>query len=309
MGTEFYPEKANALEIALGLKAQSAVELFHKIPKTEQTPEMVRLAVEKDAFSIRNVAENLLTSELCEMAVRQNAKCLKNIPEGFITASLCEAAVNRDASAIEFVPEHLYTESMGKHAVSQDGMLLKYVPQEQRTKWLAIFAECEGFYKKYGDLEFPANFRGKTDVDLRDWLSRNRQKFHAGELSEEFAEKLKSIGAFEKHTDWKQCFDACKRYFKKYGNLEFSDDFCCNDGINLKAWLQLNQERAAADMLPDRRKRQLASIGAWVDETQEFVVSMSGAQKEEFLENAKASGFSDMNAYLRSLLGLEKSRR
>lgn len=198
---------------------------------------------------------------------------------------------------------------------SQLEALKKAVPESTRRterlreKWLAIFAECEGFYKKYGDLEFPANFRGKTDVDLRDWLSRNRQKFHTGELPEEFVEKLKRIGAFEKHTDWKQCFDACKRFFKKHGNLEFPDDFCCNDGINLKAWLQLNQERAAADMLPDRRKRQLASIGAWVDETHKFVISMSDAQKEELLENAKASGFSDANAYLRSLLGLEESGR
>lgn len=149
MDTEFYPEKANALAIALGLKERSAVELFYenpcswtfpKIPKAEQTPEMVRLAVEKDAFSIRYVAENLLTSELCKMAVKQDAKCLRDIPADYKTASLYEAAVEQDASAIEFVPKRLYTESMGKYAVSQDGMLLKYVPREQLTKELCDIA-------------------------------------------------------------------------------------------------------------------------------------------------------------------------
>ena len=83
-------KKLNTLEVELGLKEKSPIELFyenpcestlHNISKRIQTQEMVQLAVENDGMPIRAVSKKLITKDLCETAVRQNRHALSCIPK------------------------------------------------------------------------------------------------------------------------------------------------------------------------------------------------------------------------------------
>ena len=114
MSTELLlPDKENSLKSALGMTEKSAIERFYENPcqytfrkvlKQDQTPDMVRFAVENDGYSIRFIFSKLITYELCEIAVKQNSKALSYVPEKFKDQNLCELAVENDGLALNYVP-------------------------------------------------------------------------------------------------------------------------------------------------------------------------------------------------------------
>jgi len=93
MSKDLFNENDNKLEFVLGLKEKSDLEkfyerpcewIFHKIPKREQTPDLVQFAVKNDGIAIKSVSKKLITMELCETAVKQNGRALSYIPESIL---------------------------------------------------------------------------------------------------------------------------------------------------------------------------------------------------------------------------------
>lgn len=128
-------DRINELEIYLGLREKTPVELFYEnpgrslslqfIPKNIQTPKMVELAVSNDGKEIKYVSKKLITEELCKTAVTQNGLALEYIPQKYISQELCEMAVEKfnstnkyNCCAIRYVPKEQITESLAFKAVS-----------------------------------------------------------------------------------------------------------------------------------------------------------------------------------------------
>ena len=153
MNEKLPPTKINKLEIELGLKEKSPIELFYDNPcewtlrnisKRIQTPEMVRLAVEKDGKSIKSVSKKLITDNLCKIAVSQNGAALSYIPQKFINPELCMLAVENDGMAIKNVPIEWITPQMAFQAINHKIFLsnmyqnypIHYIPNEFITEQL-----------------------------------------------------------------------------------------------------------------------------------------------------------------------------
>lgn len=153
MSVELLDDKENTLESALGLREKSALELFYerpcestlrKISKRDQTPDIVRLAIENDGYAIKSTSEKLITGELCEIAVRQNGQALAYIPERFLNQKLCRIAVENSGLAIQYVPKEWVTYQLAFEAVSQKLSLkydfqkypISFIPKPLRTEEL-----------------------------------------------------------------------------------------------------------------------------------------------------------------------------
>lgn len=135
MGKELHQEKINVLEVSLGLKEKSAIELFYenpcertlrKVSKRIQTPEMVQLAIENDGTAIKSVSKKLITEDFCKAAVMQNGSALYYIPDKFITKEIIKLAVAQNGTAISYVPKSEITKSLAKIAVCQTIKINRY---------------------------------------------------------------------------------------------------------------------------------------------------------------------------------------
>jgi hypothetical protein len=106
------------------------------ITTLEETFEKVR----KYGWHLYFVPEDLRTPELCKIAVEKNGRALESVPEDLKTPELCRIAVEKSEEALEYVPEALKTPELCKIAMEQDGRTLKYVPKVLKTPELCIIA-------------------------------------------------------------------------------------------------------------------------------------------------------------------------
>ena len=168
MSTELLlPDKENSLKSALGMTEKSAIERFYENPcqytfrkvlKQDQTPDMVRFAVENDGYSIRFIFSKLITYELCEIAVKQNSKALSYVPEKFKDQNLCELAVENDGLALNYVPGEWITPQLAFQAVSQNGLAIEYVPKRIISYKLAFQAVNQKIYIKNDFKKYPISY-------------------------------------------------------------------------------------------------------------------------------------------------------
>jgi hypothetical protein len=80
------------------------VIIFRKTADADKTPELCRIAVERDGRNLRYVPEDLRTMELCHIAVEQNGNNLEYVSEDLRTMELCRIAVERDGCNLLYVP-------------------------------------------------------------------------------------------------------------------------------------------------------------------------------------------------------------
>ena len=140
--------KVNELEISLGLREKTPIELFYENPgltlanisKIVQTPEMAELAVSHDGIAIKYVYKKLITEDLCRIAVMQNGIALEHVPEEYRTRELCERAVENNGLAISYVPKEWITSSLALKAVcfplklGLDNYPISYIPDSLITE-------------------------------------------------------------------------------------------------------------------------------------------------------------------------------
>jgi Domain of unknown function (DUF4116) len=111
-----------------------------QIPEELRTPEICKLAVSQEGWTLGSVPKQLRTPEICKLAVSQEGRALNAVPFNIRTPELCKLAVSQNGRALLFVPEELKTPEICKIAVSQDGVGLLYVPEELITPELCKIA-------------------------------------------------------------------------------------------------------------------------------------------------------------------------
>ena len=91
------------------------LECIKKVPNSiyiinNKTPELCRLAVEKDGRVLDYIPDGLITPELCRLALEtSNGEALEFIPKKLITPEFCRLAVANYGNALEYVPKKLKT--------------------------------------------------------------------------------------------------------------------------------------------------------------------------------------------------------
>ena len=108
------------------------------IPKRDQTPEMVKSAVEADGTAIKSVSKKLMTYELCKAAVSQNGMAIKYLSEQMLTDEIVQLAVENNGLVLYHI-EGRITKQLAILAVRQPMKLrrngfweypIAYVPEE-----------------------------------------------------------------------------------------------------------------------------------------------------------------------------------
>ena len=171
----------NRLEAKLQLREMTDLEAFEndpcgwtlsRISKNDQTPEMVRKAVEADGIALGAVSKKLITYDLCKIAVTQNGLALRYIPPKMITDELIRLAVQSNGLAlcliegqitkelafiavrqtielrsvdkyeypIAYVPMHLIDAKLVADSISYTPYSLKNIPSKFITKDLILLA-------------------------------------------------------------------------------------------------------------------------------------------------------------------------
>ncbi|MCM1508454.1 MAG: hypothetical protein NC177_15190 [Ruminococcus flavefaciens] len=194
----------NRLEDDLGLREKTSIERFEENPcertlrnisKLDQTPKMVKVAVEADGTALKSVSKKLLTYELCKVAVAQNGMAIKYVPEQMLTDEIVQIAVENNGLVlyhiegritkqlailavrqsmklkrndffdypIAYVPEELIDEALIADSISYSPCSLKNTPTKYKTKEIVLQAVT----KDGAALEYvPANKINKQLIEL-----------------------------------------------------------------------------------------------------------------------------------------------
>ncbi len=138
------------------------------------------------------------------------------------------------------------------------------------SRWEEMYELAKKFYKKNGHLNIPARFYTKDGItfningmQLGYWISRQRKAYEKRNnpiekkdrlkpLTDEQVSMLYSIGMVWNVLDsrWEEMYELAKKFYKKNGHLNVSQDFYTKDGITydengepLGPWIS-NQRRA-----------------------------------------------------------------
>lgn len=144
----------------------------------------------------------------------------------------------------------------------------------QEAAWEKNFAKAEEYFKKYGNLEIPADFTAEDGCKLGRWVRRQRERYKKIALASENnredkgfhtkrIERLTRIGMVWKEEEpWEKKFTLAKRYYEEHGNLRMAADYVV-EGVWLSCWLREQRTKLAGELHPlsEERKQKLASIG------------------------------------------------
>ena len=108
------------------------------------------------------------------------------------------------------------------------------------SRWECCYAEAARYYEQHGDLGFTKNYVTDAGLRLGPWLENQRISYLKGTLPAEKIQRLEAIGMlWEGRNDrqWRQAYEAAKKYFCTHGNLEVPYDYLTPEGIRLGQWV------------------------------------------------------------------------
>ena len=108
------------------------------------------------------------------------------------------------------------------------------------SRWECCYAEAARYYEQHGDLGFTKNYVTDAGLRLGPWLENQRVSYLKGTLPAEKIQRLEAIGMlWEGRNDrqWRQAYEAAKKYFCTHGNLEVPYDYLTPEGIRLGQWV------------------------------------------------------------------------
>ena len=112
--------------------------------------------------------------------------------------------------------------------------------------WLDKYEEAKTYYEKHGNLDVPFSYVTPTGFKLGYWISKQKELFNNGKLSENRIELLKKIGiTFEdKREDiFFKRYEEAKKYYEEHGDLNVPQKYITKTGFKLGYWLS-NIKRA-----------------------------------------------------------------
>lgn len=154
------------------------------------------------------------------------------------------------------------------------------------AKWEEKYDELVNYKKEFGNCEVPSHWKGNPKLGA--WVSKQRDNFKKGKLSEERVKKLKKLGfkweiersTLEYDKKWEEHFQQLVDFKKKFGHVRVPYQW--KENPSLSRWVQGQRERyynQKAILTKDKIKR-LLDLG--------FIFYPIEEQWMEMYENLKA---------------------
>ena len=129
--------------------------------------------------------------------------------------------------------------------------------------WQQYYGACLTYYGTNGNLDIPYRYVTGDGLKLGCWLNNIRTAYRKGEnrISREQILQLDKLGVVwdKKHDmEWNNCYEAARKYFETYGNLNVPTSYKTSDGIALGKWLERQRYNTR---LSENKKSRLDSIG------------------------------------------------
>lgn len=128
-------------------------------------------------------------------------------------------------------------------------------------------AHLQQFVAEFGDSNVPAKFTSSDGFKLGIWVSNRRSDFQRGRLEEE------EVGSFEAVPmwTWTPLADAylkrlkqLRTYVSENGDARVPDDYVCDDGERLGAWVGTQRSRFRQGKLTTDQISALESLPGWI---------------------------------------------
>ena len=149
------------------------------------------------------------------------------------------------------------------------------------ARWERCYAEAAAYYEWHGDLAFPKKYVTESGVRLGPWLENQRAAYQNGTLSPDKIRRLEAIGmewGGRNDRQWRQAYEAARRYFQKYGDLNVPYQYVSPEGIRLGNWIvrqrvaykgsYADQDKVNRKPMSLERKQLLDAIGMDWHETE-----------------------------------------
>jgi hypothetical protein len=108
-----------------------------------RTPPVLKAAVKKDGYVIKDLRPDEITLELADLAVNSWGYCLQHVPKHIQTRELCMKAVKKSGVSLEYVRDDLQDEEICLEAVTQSPYSFKYV--KVQTPAVCMYAITHGY--------------------------------------------------------------------------------------------------------------------------------------------------------------------
>ena len=133
--------------------------------------------------------------------------------------------------------------------------------------WQSGYEHAKAYADKHGSVDAPLSYVCYDGYKLGVWLSKCREKYAKGSLTDSQIKQLESIKIVwnkSRKNDWDECFEKAQAYYKEHGNLNVPPSYVA-DGVWLNKWLNeqklVLQGKREGKTLTEVQKTKLASIG------------------------------------------------
>ena len=142
--------------------------------------------------------------------------------------------------------------------------------------WNTGYEHAKAYADEHGSADAPLNYVCDDGYKLGVWLSKCREKYAKGSLTDyqiKQLEDIKIVWNKSRKNDWDECFERASTYYKEHGNLNVPPSYT-SDGVWLNKWLNeqklILQGKREGKTLTEAQKSKLASIGLTADEPRDI---------------------------------------
>ena len=135
---------------------------------------------------------------------------------------------------------------------------------------------AKAYADKFGTADAPLSYVCEDSYKLGVWLSKCREKYAKGTLTDSHIKQLEDIKIVwnkSRRNDWDECFERAQAYYKEHGNLNVPPSYT-SDGVWLNKWLNeqklILQGKREGKTLTEAQKSKLASIGLTAEEPRDI---------------------------------------
>lgn len=126
---------------------------------------------------------------------------------------------------------------------------------------------AKAYYEEHGAADAPFFYVTEDGFKLGVWLSKCREKYVKGKLTEDETKRLDAINMVwskSRKNDWNDCFESVREYYREHGDLAIPTNYTV-DGVWLNKWLneqkQIMLGKRGDKRLTDEQTAKLRSIG------------------------------------------------
>ncbi len=114
-------------------------------------------------------------------------------------------------------------------------------------EWINWYHELEKYYEEHGNVNVSQKYETKDGLKLGKWLNNQRLAYigkGSCKITKNQIQLLDDLGMiWNCHVEkWDKNYYALEEYYKKYGNIDVSQKYETEDGINLGSWLHAQRQ-------------------------------------------------------------------